>query len=129
MAKKNNLDFSTTSYEFLSKEINEWLKEIAKEVDVDKEAALTEATIYVKSKLEEKSQQHRVTGELARSWINTGEEYNGVRYINNTALTKKGIPKLNLLEFSIHKGKPFVRDTLAQSKNEVIRIFEKHLKE
>ena len=61
------------------------------------------------------------------SWNRT-YKYKGVRYIGNSAVGGKNnygyeIPLSNLIEFS-SKGKPFIRRTFDENKEEIIRIIK-----
>lgn len=65
------------------------------------------------------------TGELKESWT-YDPKYHGVRYIGSTATGSKNkqgglIPLVNLLEFG-SKGKPFMRKTFDENKDEIIKI-------
>ena len=56
------------------------------------------------------------------------DKYKGVRYIGNTAVGSKNeygyeIPLANLIEFS-SKGKPFIRQTFEENKEQIINIIK-----
>lgn len=69
-------------------------------------------------------------GKLKDSWA-YDPKYHGVRYVGNTALGSKNkygydIPLVNLLEFG-SKGKPFMRKTFDENKDEIIKIIIEEL--
>lgn len=69
-------------------------------------------------------------GKLKESWT-YDPKYHGVRYIGNTARGSKNeygydIPLVNLLEFG-SKGKPFMRKTFDENKDEIIKIIIEEL--
>ena len=69
-------------------------------------------------------------GKLRDSWI-YDPKYHGVRYIGSTATGSKNeygydIPLVNLLEFGA-KGKPFMRKTFDENKDEIIKIIIEEL--
>lgn len=69
-------------------------------------------------------------GKLRDSWT-YDPKYHGVRYIGNTARGSKNkygydIPLVNLLEFG-SKGKPFMRKTFDENKDEIIKIIIEEL--
>ena len=119
MARKTNLDFSSTSWNFLTKE----LETLYNEMNVNKEEALTEAAEYLADKLERATPTR--TGKTKESW-NAVLKYKGVRYVNNEALNNQGVPIINVLEYS-SKGKPFVRKTFDSCIPKFERIFNKNL--
>ena len=69
-------------------------------------------------------------GKLKDSWT-YDPKYHGVRYVGNTATGSKNkygydIPLVNLLEFG-SKGKPFMRKTFDENKDEIIKIIIEEL--
>jgi hypothetical protein len=122
MARKVNTDFTTTTWSFIHDEINR----IQKKVGADVNKGLEEATDYLADKLEVATPIN--TGMTKSSWVKT-IKYNNIKYINNTATNKQGVPIINLLEFSKSKGKPFVRKIVNNSKEEIENIIIKSLEE
>ena len=109
----------------LAEELKDILNEYSQEVFESKEQALDKASDYLIEQLKNASPVK--TGEFSNSWIRT-TKYKGVRYIGNTAggsTNKYGhqIPLSNLIEFS-SKGKPFIRRTFEQNKDEIIKIIK-----
>lgn len=116
MAKKKvNTDFSTTSWAFLSKFIEDIQKEVGDKLNV----GLEKATDYLAHELEKKTPID--TGVTKQSWIKQ-MKYRNVKYINNTATNKKGYPIINVLEFAKKRGKPFVRKTLRENEDKIRSI-------
>lgn len=115
MARKTNTDFSTTSWDFLSK----FIQGVEKEVGDNLNVGLEKATDYLADELEKKTPVD--TGVTKHSWKKQ-MKYRNVKYINNTATNKQGIPIVNILEFSKNRGNPFVRKTLRASDNEIREI-------
>ena len=112
----------------LAEELKDILNEYSKELYANKEQALDKASDYLMEKLEQASPVD--TGEFKRSWVRT-HKYKGVRYIGNSAVGGKNkygysIPLSNLLEFS-SKGKPFIRRTFDENKEQIIRIIKGEL--
>lgn len=118
MAKKNT-DFSASSWDFLSK----YLEDVSKQMHDDLNIGLEKATDYLVEEL--KKETPIKTGDTQKSWV-TEKKYRNVKYINNTAVTSKNIPKLNLIEFS-KKGKPFVRKTLNSNKEKIDKIISEEV--
>lgn len=115
MARKKNTDFSTTSWDFLGK----FIQDVQKEVGDTLNEGLEEATDYLVDKLQAETPMDRpVTKD---SWIKQ-MKYRNVKYINNTATNKQGYPIINVLEYSKTKGKPFVRKVVAREKGNIERI-------
>lgn len=109
----------------LADELKEILNEYSQEVFESKERGLDKASDYLMEQF--KSASPVKTGKFKDSWVRT-TKYKGVRYIGNTAVgsTNKygyGIPLSNLIEFS-SKGKPFIRRTFEQNKDEIIKIIK-----
>ena len=107
----------------LAYELHEVLNEYANELLEQKEIALDKASDYLVEKLEQASPIR--TGELKRSWKRT-DKYKNVRYVGNTAVGGKNeygqnIPLTNLIEFS-KNGKPFIRATFEQNKDQIVNI-------
>lgn len=112
----------------LAEELKDILNEYSKELYENKEQALDKASDYLMEKLEQASPVD--TGEFQKSWVRT-TKYKGVRYIGNSAVGGKNkygynIPLSNLLEFS-SKGKPFIRRTFDENKEQIIRIIKGEL--
>ena len=112
----------------LAEELKDILNEYSRELYESKEQALDKASDYMMEKLEQNSPVD--TGTFKNSWIRT-TKYKGVRYIGNSAVGSKNqygydIPLSNLIEFS-SKGKPFIRRTFDDNKEEIIRIIKGEL--
>ena len=109
----------------LAEELKDILNEYSQELYESKEQALDRASDYMMEKLEQNSPVD--TGKFKRSWTRT-DKYKGVRYIGNSSVGGKNkygynIPLSNLIEFS-SKGKPFIRRTFDENKEEIIRIIK-----
>lgn len=109
----------------LAEELKEVLNEYGNELFEAKERGLDKASDYFIEKLEDASPVR--TGKLKQSWSRT-DKYKGVRYIGSSAVGSNnkqgyGIPLTNLLEFS-SKGKPFIRRTFEENKEEIIKIIK-----
>lgn len=115
MARKTNTDFSTTSWAFLGK----FIQDVQKEVGDTLNQGLEEATDYLADKLQAETPVD--TGVTKASWIKQ-KKYRNVKYINNTSVNKQGYPIINVLEYSKTKGKPFVRKVVAREKGNIERI-------
>jgi hypothetical protein len=115
MARKTNTDFSTTSWDFLGK----FIQDVQKEVGDTLNEGLEEATDYLADKLQAKTPVK--TGVTKASWVKT-KKYRNVKYINNTATNKQGYPIINVLEYSKTKGKPFVRRVVSRERKNIERI-------
>ena len=102
----------------LGDELNRILKEYAAEVDAGTEKGLNKAADYLTEKYRENTPT--ATGKTKESWV-CEKKYHGVKYINNTELTKQRIPVANLLEFS-KKGKPFIRRTFEENTENIVKI-------
>lgn len=112
----------------LAEELKDILNEYSRELYESKEQALDKASDYMMEKLEQNSPVD--TGTFKKSWTRT-TKYKGVRYIGNSAVGSKNqygydIPLSNLIEFS-SKGKPFIRRTFDDNKEEIIRIIKGEL--
>ena len=112
----------------LAEELKDILNEYSKELYANKEQALDKASDYLMEKLEQASPVD--TGEFKQSWVRT-HKYKGVRYIGNSAVGGKNkygysIPLSNLIEFS-SKGRPFIRRTFDENKEQIIRIIKGEL--
>jgi len=115
MARKTNTDFSTTSWAFLGK----FIQDVQKEVGDTLNEGLEEATDYLADKLQAETPVD--TGVTKNSWIKQ-MKYRNVKYINNTATNKQGYPIINVLEYSKTKGKPFVRRVVSRERKNIERI-------
>lgn len=115
MARKTNTDFSTTSWSFLGK----FIEDVQKEVGDTLNEGLEEATDYLADKLQAETPVD--TGVTKASWIKQ-MKYRNVKYINNSATNKQGYPIINILEYSKTMGKPFVRKVVAREKGNIERI-------
>jgi hypothetical protein len=122
MARKVNTDFTTTTWSFMHDEI----ERIQNKVGADVNKGLEEATDYLADKLEAATPVE--TGATKASWVKT-IKYKNVKYINNTAVNKKGMPIINILEYSKSKGKPFVRRIVEESKGNIEHIIKKSVEE
>lgn len=112
----------------LAEELKDILNEYSQELYESKEQALDKASDYMMGKLKQNSPVD--TGKFKGSWTRT-TKYKGVRYIGNSAVGSKNqygydIPLSNLIEFS-SKGKPFIRRTFDENKEEIIRIIKGEL--
>lgn len=112
----------------LAEELQGILNEYSRELYESKEQALDKASDYMMGKLEQNSPVD--TGTFQKSWTRT-TKYKGVRYIGNSAVGSKNqygydIPLSNLIEFS-SKGKPFIRRTFDDNREEIIRIIKGEL--
>lgn len=108
----------------LADELKGILNEYSNDLIEQKEVALDKAADFLVDKLEKNSPVGE-TGEFKKSWTRT-EKYKGVRYVGNTDVGGKNeygqnIPLANLIEFS-KNGKPFIRATFEQNKDEIIDI-------
>ena len=99
MARKTNTDFSTTSWAFLGK----FIQDVQKEVGDTLNEGLEEATDYLADKLQAETPVD--TGVTKNSWVKQ-MKYRNVKYINNTATNKQGYPIINVLEYSKTKASP-----------------------
>jgi|CZCB01.1.fsa_nt_gi hypothetical protein len=115
MARKTNTDFSTTSWAFLGK----FIQDVQKEVGDTLNEGLEEATDYLADKLQAETPVD--TGVTKNSWVKQ-MKYRNVKYINNTATNKQGYPIINVLEYSKTKGKPFVRRVVSRERKNIERI-------
>ena len=109
----------------LAEELKDILNEYGKDVYNNKEKALDTASDYLVQKLKINSPVR--TGKLRDGWVRT-DKYKGVRYIGNTAEGGKNpqgynIPLSNLIEFS-SKGKPFIRRTFDENKDDIFKIIK-----
>lgn len=109
----------------LADELKDILNEYSQELFESKEQALDKASDFLVEKLEAASPVK--TGKFKGSWTRT-TKYKGVRYIGNTAEGSTNsygyaIPLSNLLEFS-SKGKPFIRQTFENNKEEIVKIIK-----
>lgn len=112
----------------LAEELKDILNEYSRELYQSKEQALDKASDYMMEKLEQNSPVD--TGTFKNSWTRT-TKYKNVRYIGNSAVGSKNqygydIPLSNLIEFS-SKGKPFIRRTFDDNREEIIRIIKGEL--
>lgn len=107
----------------LGDELKDILAEYSQELYESKEQALDKASDYFVDKISRATPVR--TGETAKSWTRT-TKYKGVRYVGNTELNKRRIPVVNLLEFG-SKGKPFVRKTFEQNKEQLYKIIKGEL--
>lgn len=110
-------------------ELREVLNEYANELIHEKEIALDKAADFLLEKLEQNSPEGD-TGVFKQSWTRT-DKYTGVRYLGNTDVGGKNeygydIPLSNLIEFSV-KGKPFIRRTFEENKQQIIQIIKGEL--
>ena len=121
---KKNTNFSSSSFQYIGEELKKTLDDISNEISNNVEIGLDEASDFLVRKFEDATPS--LTGETKRSWERSNK-YKRVRYINNTALTKDNIPKINILEYSTSHGKPFVRDTFDKSQNDIEGILIKNL--
>lgn len=117
----------------LAYELREILNDYANELVEKKEIALDKASDFLLEKLEQNSPYDpNSTGQHFKdSWTRT-DKYRGVRYIGNSKVGSKNkeyggdIPLSNLIEFS-SKGKPFIRRTFEENKEQIIKIIKGEL--
>lgn len=107
----------------LAEELKDILNEYSQELFESKEQALDKASDFLMEKLEQASPVD--TGGFQKSWLRT-DKYKGVRYIGNSKTNKKNIPLSNLIEFS-SKGKPFIRRTFDENKEQIVKIIKGEL--
>lgn len=112
----------------MAEELKDILNEYSQELYASKEEALDKASDFMMEKLKQNSPVD--TGKFKDSWTRT-YKYKGVRYIGNTDVGGKNqygynIPLSNLIEFS-SKGKPFIRRTFDENREEIIRIIKGEL--
>ena len=117
MAKKEGIEFNI--FDEIQKALEKQGKAILKETN----KAVQESAEFVADELIKNTPVK--SEETKKSWVRT-TKYNNVAYIYNTQLNKKGIPVVNLLEFS-KKGKPFVRKTFENAVPRIQQIFNKYL--
>jgi hypothetical protein len=122
MAKKVNTDFSTSSWSFIHDEI----ERIQQKVGADLNKGLEDATDYLADKLQAATPVE--TGITKESWVKT-VKYKNVKYINNVAINKRGMPIVNILEYSKSKGKPFVRRIVEENKGKLEQIIRASVEE
>lgn len=108
----------------LAEELKDILDEYSQELFESKEQALDKAADFLVEKLEQNSPYDaKSEGQhLKDSWTRT-DKYTGVRYVGNTKVTSQNIPLSNLVEFS-SKGKPFIRRTFDENREEIIKIIK-----
>lgn len=104
-------------------ELKQALEEYEQDIRYASENGLNEAADMLVDKFSAASPVK--TGKLKESWT-YDTKYHGVRYIGSTATGSKNkygndIPLVNLLEFG-SKGKPFMRKTFDENKDEIIKI-------
>ena len=104
-------------------ELSKGLNELSKSVTERREIALDKASEFMLAQFENATPVE--TGRTKSSWV-VQKKYKGVRYINNTALTQKNIPIINLLEFG-RKGKPFVRKIYDAKIKQAEQIFSEEI--
>lgn len=112
----------------MAEELKDILNQYSQELYASREEALDKASDFMMEKLEQNSPVD--TGKFKQSWTRT-YKYKGVRYIGNSAEGGKNqygynIPLSNLIEFS-SKGKPFIRRTFDENREEIIRIIKGEL--
>lgn len=110
----------------MAEELKDILNDYSKQLYKNKEEALDKSADYLLNKLIQASPTGK-TGQFKNSWIRT-YKYKGVRYIGNTDVGGKNsygynIPLSNLIEFS-KNGKPFIRRTFEENKEEIIKIIK-----
>ncbi len=108
-------------------ELADVLNDYANELVNLKEIALDKVGDFLVDKFSAASPDSGIAheGKLKESWT-YDPKYHGVRYIGSTATGSKNkygndIPLVNLLEFG-SKGKPFMRKTFDENKDEIIKI-------
>lgn len=123
-----NTDFSTSSFNDLTKELEKALNDKFGEITKEANEALDDCTDLLLNKLENTTPiGDSPQGEhLKDKWV-AERKYKNVRYVNNTKLNENGIPIVNLLEYSQTKGKPFVRKTFDSCEKDFEKIFERRL--
>ena len=113
-------------------ELKQALEEYGQDIRYASENGLNEAADMLVEKFSAASPDSGITheGKLRDSWTYE-PKYHGVRYVGNTATGSKNkygydIPLVNLLEFG-SKGKPFMRKTFDENKDEIIKIIIEEL--
>ena len=108
-------------------ELKQALDEYGQDIRYASENGLNEAADMLVDKFSAASPDSGIAheGKLKESWT-YDPKYHGVRYIGSTATGSKNkygndIPLVNLLEFG-SKGKPFMRKTFDENKDEIIKI-------
>lgn len=108
-------------------ELKQALDEYGQDIRYASENGLNEASDMLVDKFSAASPDSGIAheGKLKESWT-YDPKYHGVRYIGSTATGSKNkygndIPLVNLLEFG-SKGKPFMRKTFDENKDEIIKI-------
>jgi len=109
----------------MAEELKDILNQYSQELYQNKEKALDTASDYFVERLENASPER--TGTFKRSWVRT-TKYKNVRYVGNSATGSVNsygyaIPLSNLIEFS-SKGKPFIRRTFDENKENIIKIIK-----
>lgn len=114
-------------------ELKDALRDYGKDIRSLSDSALNKAGDMLVEKFSAASPDSGMAheGKLKDSWT-YDPKYHGVRYIGNTATGSKnkqgyGIPLVNLLEFG-SKGKPFMRKTFDENKDEIIKIIIEEFK-
>ncbi len=70
-------------------------------------------------------------GKFAKKWKGKGKKYKLRRYVGNSTMVKSGgkeIPLANILEYSTLHGKPFIRNTYANSVDEMAKAVMNEIK-
>lgn len=113
-------------------ELKEALHNYGEDIRRVSDSGLNKAADMLVEKFSAASPDSGITheGKLRDSWT-YDPKYHGVRYVGNTARGSKNkhgqyIPLVNLLEFG-SKGKPFMRKTFDENKDEIIKIIIEEL--
>ena len=109
----------------MAEELKDILNQYSDDLLEAKERGLDKASDYLVDRLAEASPVR--TGKLKEGWVRT-DKYKSVRYIGNNTEGSTNpygykIPLTNLLEFG-SKGKPFIRSTFEQNKENIINIIK-----
>lgn len=105
-------------------ELKEALGAFTDEIFQQVQEGIGRAADFMKDKLEAATPVD--TGETQKQWVRT-TKYKNVQYIGNNAVTEKGIPVVNLLEFAPN-GKPFVRKTFEANASQALDIIKNEIK-
>ena len=113
-------------------ELKDALRDYGEDIRRVSDSGLNKAGDMLVEKFSAASPDSGITheGKLRDSWT-YDPKYHGVRYIGSTATGSKNkygydIPLVNLLEFG-SKGKPFMRKTFDENKDEIIKIIIEEL--
>lgn len=120
--RKNKLVDAENIFFNFQQELQQALNGIAQDVFDKTQVGIGKAADFMKDRLEDATPVD--TAQTKKQWVRT-TEYKNVQYIGNNAVTEKGIPIVNLLEFNpAPRGRPFVRKTFKSNANEALQIIK-----